>query len=98
MEKSYAKLHGNYSAIEGGHTSSALVDFTGGIEEIISDLQTHTENKWMKLKDFSINGHFLGAGSLPGSDTNINLQGYFILDDHTFVYNRKITKYLFISR
>ena len=31
IEKAYAKLHGNYESIHGGHLGSALVDLTGGI-------------------------------------------------------------------
>ncbi|ELU07186.1 hypothetical protein CAPTEDRAFT_98040 [Capitella teleta] len=35
LEKAYAKLYGCYENIDGGHINDSLVDFTGGISEVI---------------------------------------------------------------
>ncbi|XP_075212283.1 calpain-5-like isoform X2 [Lycorma delicatula] len=38
VEKAYAKLHGSYDALREGHLCDALVDFTGGVSEVV-DIQ-----------------------------------------------------------
>ncbi|CAL1529011.1 unnamed protein product [Lymnaea stagnalis] len=41
LEKAYAKLHGSYEALNGGHIVDALVELTGGLPEKIN-LRGHT--------------------------------------------------------
>ena len=50
LEKAFAKLYGSYTAIEGGLTIEASVDFTGGIPEIIDLSELMMEKDLNKLK------------------------------------------------
>ena len=39
LEKAYAKFYGSYAAIEGGASTDAAVDFTGGIPQTLKITQ-----------------------------------------------------------
>uniref|UniRef100_A0A7S0FDJ7 Calpain catalytic domain-containing protein n=1 Tax=Pyrodinium bahamense TaxID=73915 RepID=A0A7S0FDJ7_9DINO len=88
LEKAYAKLHGSYDAIEGGHVSEGLVDLTGGIGDAVrlndakSRQAINDGSLWAKIKGLSDDGHMLGSGSHAGSDTDISAQG--IVQGHAY--------------
>jgi calpain len=58
MEKAYAKLHGNYEAINGGSMAEALVDLSGGCSEKFDLRATETAELiesgvfWKDLKKY----------------------------------------------
>ena len=36
MDTLFCRIHGSYEALDGGNLSDALVDFTGGVSELVS--------------------------------------------------------------
>ncbi|XP_057569243.1 calpain-12 [Hippopotamus amphibius kiboko] len=60
LEKAYAKLHGSYEVMQGGHMNEAFVDFTGGVGEVLY-LRQDTPGL------FSVLRHALAKESLIGA-------------------------------
>ncbi len=52
IEKAYAKLYGTYRDIEGGYSSEALADLTGGLPGRL-DINNASIEVWEKLKFFA---------------------------------------------
>jgi calpain len=61
MEKAYAKLCGSYEAMEGGLTSEALTDFTGGIVEKFQLQEKTPKELWRIMKTASDKGSLMGC-------------------------------------
>ncbi|XP_012881653.1 PREDICTED: calpain-12 [Dipodomys ordii] len=60
LEKAYAKLHGSYETMRGGHMNEAFVDFTGGVGEVLY-LRQNTPGLFTALR------HALAKESLVGA-------------------------------
>nr|XP_020834125.1 calpain-12 isoform X2 [Phascolarctos cinereus] len=60
LEKAYAKLHGSYEVMRGGHMNEAFVDFTGGVGEVLY-LQPDTPVLFSAIR------HALAKESLVGA-------------------------------
>jgi hypothetical protein len=86
LEKAYAKLHGSYEAIEGGHTSDGLTDLTGLPSYSVDIQKKQSEiadgSFWKSILDWHENGFMMGCGSHSGSDTDHNNMG--IVQGHAF--------------
>ncbi|KAJ8777556.1 hypothetical protein J1605_014446 [Eschrichtius robustus] len=73
LEKAYAKLHGSYEVMRGGHVNEAFVDFTGGVGEVLY-LRQDT------LGLFSTLCHALAKESLVGA-TALSDRGKYRTED-----------------
>eukprot|EP01125_Pyxidicula_operculata_P004086 TRINITY_DN1585_c1_g1_i1.p1 TRINITY_DN1585_c1_g1~~TRINITY_DN1585_c1_g1_i1.p1 ORF type:complete len:1011 (+),score=266.75 TRINITY_DN1585_c1_g1_i1:116-3034(+) len=62
LEKAYAKLHGNYAAIEHGSIADALTDLTGEPCEVIPSLE-ETDELWEKLVQNMESGYLMGCSA-----------------------------------
>ncbi|KAL0246636.1 hypothetical protein GEMRC1_007847 [Eukaryota sp. GEM-RC1] len=86
IEKAYAKIHGNYETIEGGHVSVGLSDLTGGIADEVRFKKAKSEIAsgalWRKMRNYVESGYLLGAGSPSGKDTDISSFG--IVQGHAY--------------
>ncbi|KDQ53941.1 hypothetical protein JAAARDRAFT_61029 [Jaapia argillacea MUCL 33604] len=68
LEKAYAKLHGDYAALEGGFTCEALEDLTGGVASDIPVMDILDEDLFWKEELCRVNRGRLFGCSLDTSD------------------------------
>ena len=87
LEKAFAKHHGNYSHIEIGDPSSAVMALTGAPAQLhFHDEDNTMEQIWTKLQKHFAAGDIVNTGSAPGSDTTTDESGlpqghaYTVLD------------------
>nr|XP_010961721.1 calpain-12 [Camelus bactrianus] len=73
LEKAYAKLHGSYEVMRGGHMNEAFVDFTGGVGEVLY-LRQGTPGLFSALR------HALAKESLVGA-TALSDRGEYRTED-----------------
>lgn len=65
LEKAYAKIHGDYDAIQGGDSGEAVEDMTGGVTTSLSTSRILSKDKlWQEL--LNVNKEFIFAASSPG--------------------------------
>lgn len=81
VEKAYAKVYGSYEAIDGGNAHVALYRLVGGypicyyLKEMKTTEMIQNGQLWKIMMGWYKAGGFLCAGSLPGRDSEKNIQG-----------------------
>ncbi|XP_045388051.1 calpain-12 [Lemur catta] len=63
LEKAYAKLHGSYEVMRGGHMNEAFVDFTGGVGEVLY-LRQNTSGLFSAVRRALAKESLVGATAL----------------------------------
>lgn len=82
LEKAYAKSHGCYSAISGGHIAEAFLDLTGA-PTLVYDLHAHDfepRSFWKKLLHYREQRLPMGCGTTCSAAGIIGMHAYSILD------------------
>jgi len=82
LEKAYAKSHGCYSAISGGHIAEAFLDLTGA-PTLVYDLHSkdfEPRSFWYKLIHYREQRLPMGCGTTSSAAGIIGMHAYSILD------------------
>lgn len=82
IEKAYAKMHGSYRAISGGHVAEAFLDLTGA-PTAVYNFDHHDFNPkafWKDLMTFRRKRLPMGCGTTSSQEGIVGMHAYSILD------------------
>ena len=83
LEKAYAKVHGCYQAISGGHIAEAFLDLTGSptlVYNLHNDPSFDPRSFWYKLLSYRKQRLPMGCGTSSSAAGIIGMHAYSILD------------------
>jgi hypothetical protein len=99
IEKAYAKMHGSYKAISGGHVAEAFLDLTGA-PTAVYNFDHHDFNPrrfWGELMSFRRKKLPMGCGTTSSQEGIVGMHAYSILDVREvknvgaeFFYDKKV--------
>jgi hypothetical protein len=79
LEKAYAKVHGDYDAIQGGDSGEAVEDMTGGVTSSLPTNKILSKDRlWGEL--LNVNKEFIFAASSPGWGSDRQARGGLALN------------------
>ena len=93
LEKAYAKVHGSYQSISGGHIKEAMLDLTGAPCETIDFMVTSFDSEltWARLMSFRSSSFPMGCAAYSTAEGIVGCHAYSILDSpHTFLRYRHV--------
>lgn len=82
IEKAYAKMHGSYKAISGGHVAEAFLDLTGA-PTAVYNFDHHDFNArkfWHELMNYRRKRLPMGCGTSKSQEGIVGMHAYSILD------------------
>ncbi|CUA72692.1 hypothetical protein RSOLAG22IIIB_10222 [Rhizoctonia solani] len=100
LEKAYAKLHGDYSAIDGGLAADAIEDLTGGVSTIfhlhdILDVDEFWTEELMKVNEDRLFGCYIYK--MPGGDDETTVNGLFAGHAYSVISAKEVNGTLLAS-
>jgi calpain-15 len=82
LEKAYAKSHGSYQAISGGHIAEAFLDLTGAptrVYRLLNDSNFEPRGFWYQLLSYHRQGLPMGCGTDSSAGGIIGMHAYSII-------------------
>ena len=82
LEKAYAKIHGSYQSISGGHIAEAFLDLTGcpTLTQRFDDPNFNPKRFWTKLLSYRQQKLPMGCGTDTSQAGLVGMHAYSILD------------------
>ncbi|KAF9161648.1 hypothetical protein DFQ26_004343 [Actinomortierella ambigua] len=82
LEKAYAKVHGDYEALEGGWTGDGIEDLTGGVSNLIFTSDILNKDRFWKEEMLQVNKNLLMGCAINFTDGSMARTG--LISGHAY--------------